>query len=153
MSQAESRAAAEHKNVLLTFDASWCGNCRLFDRFVADPAIRPIIDKAFVLADLDTGERPGDEHHANIPGGLKLRDAYSGQEVGYPYIVMLDPRGALITDSRLPSGGPAGGNIGYPDAPNEIDWFMQMLEKAAPSLSAQDTATIRTWLTAHSSRH
>jgi thioredoxin-related protein len=143
----ERQAAAEHKSILLTFGASWCVNCHLFDKFLADPTIHPIMDKSFVYADLDTGEKAGDKGHTNIPGGEKLQTSLGGKDAGYPYIVMLDASGNLIADSKQPG---AGGNIGYPDAPNEIEWFMEMVKKAAPSLSAQDTATIRNWLTAHS---
>jgi thiol-disulfide isomerase/thioredoxin len=153
LTQLKSRAAARHKNILLTFGASWCGNCHLFDRFLADPKIRPILDKAFVFADLDAGERPGDRRHANLPGAQELQSSLGGKNAGYPYIVMLDPSGNLIASSLRPVGQGSGENIGYPDASYEIDWFMEMLKKAAPSLSAQDSASIRAWLTAHSSTH
>ena len=74
-----------------------------------------------------------------------------GKNAGYPYIVMLDPKGNLIADSIRPADQGHGGNIGYPVAPYEIDWFMEMLKKAGPSLSAHDTESIRNWLTTHSS--
>ena len=35
--------------------------------------------------------------------------------------------------------------------PAEIAWFMQMLQKSAPTLTPQDTATIHARLTAHGS--
>jgi hypothetical protein len=150
MAQAESRAAAEHKNILLTFSASWCGPCKMFERFLQDPVIHPIMDKAFVMDRLDVGEHPSDTKHADSPGGEALRTALGGQDAGYPYIVMLDPAGKPIADSFLPNKPRDGsGNIGYPALPVEVDWFMQMLQKAAPSLTAQDRATIHTWLTAH----
>ena len=151
MTRAKTQAASEHKNILLSFSASWCGNCRLFDAFLADPKIHPIMDKAFVFADLDAGERPNDTRHANIPGGPEIQAALGGKTAGYPYIVMVDPTGKPITDSQRPATVAHPGNIGYPDAPWEIDWFMQMLKKAAPLLSSQETATVRSWLTAHSS--
>jgi hypothetical protein len=102
MAGAKTQAAAEHKNILLSFSASWCGNCRLFDAFLADPKIRPILDKAFVFADLDTGERPDDKRHANIPGGREIMDALGGKTAGYPYLVMVDPRGEPIAAPGKP---------------------------------------------------
>jgi thiol-disulfide isomerase/thioredoxin len=147
MAKAEAQAAAEHKNILITFGASWCGNCRLFDKFLADPTIHPILFSKFLHTDLETGERPSDTHHANIPGGQKLQASLGGKEAGWPYLAIVDPSGKLIADSMRPGAG----NIGYPDSPAEIDWFVQMLQKSAPSLTAQETTTIHTWLTTHSS--
>jgi hypothetical protein len=151
MAQAKSQAAAEHKNILLAFSASWCGPCHLFEHFLADPAIHPIMDKVFVMTTLDVGERPTDTRHANTPGAEQFRSALGGKDAGYPYIIMLDPAGKPIVDSFRPDKHAKNGaaSIGYPDSPAEVDWFMQMLQKAAPSLSPQDTKTIHAWLTAH----
>jgi thioredoxin-related protein len=151
LSQLKSQASAEHKSILITFGASWCGNCHLFDKFLADPTIHPILDKAFVFADLASGEREGDKHHANTPGAEKLETLLGGKDVGVPFIVMLDASGNSITNSLRPVGHGNSDNIGYPDASYEIDWFIQMLNKAAPTLTLQDSATIRNWLNAHSS--
>ena len=153
MMQVKRQAASSHKNILLSFGASWCVNCRLFDKFLADPAIHPIMEKAFVNADLNTGERDGDKRHSNIPGGQKLQASLGGKDSGYPYLVMLDPSGRPIVDSIAPGDYGHPGNIGYPVAPWEIDWFLDMLKKSAPTLTPQDTATIRTWLSTHGPGH
>lgn len=150
MAQAETQATAEHKNILLAFSASWCGPCKLFERFLNDPAIHPVMEKAFVMERLDVGEHPDDKLHADTPGGVALRAKLGGDDAGYPYLIMLDPTGKPIADSFLPGKPRDGsGNIGYPALPAEVDWFMQMLQKAAPSMSPKDTATIRSYLTAH----
>jgi hypothetical protein len=39
-----------------------------------------------------------------------------------------------------------GANIGYPNQPEEIDWFLHMMKKAAPGISAEDLKTIETAL-------
>jgi thiol-disulfide isomerase/thioredoxin len=154
LTQAKSQAAAQHKNILLTFSASWCGPCHMFEHFLADPTIRPIVEKAFVTATLDVGERPDDPRHSNSPGAEELRAHLGGSAAGYPYIIMLDPTGKPIVNSFRPDPKSKSGkaSIGYPDSPEEIDWFMQMLQKSAPSLNAQDTATINSWLKAHSTQ-
>ena len=150
LSQARATATAQHKNILLIFSASWCGPCHRFDHFLTDPAISPIMNKAFVITTLDVGEHPTDTKHHDTPGAGALRASLGGDTAGYPYILMLTPAGHTIINSLRPdSTAPAGGNIGYPAIPAEIDWFMHMLQTSAPTLTPQDTATIRAYLTAH----
>ena len=149
MAEAESHAAAAHKNILVSFSASWCVNCRLYDKLIADKTTRPILEKAFVFADLDTGERPDDKKHTNIVGGQAVENELGGKDAGYPFIAVTGPDGKLITNSLRPVGGKSE-NIGYPDAPEEIDWFMEMLRRSAPALSPEEMATVRKWLHAHS---
>ena len=153
LAQARTTAAAQHKNILLIFSASWCGPCHMFKHFLDDPAIAPIMNKAFVITTLDADEHPTDTKHHDTPGAVDLRASLGGSAgVGIPYIVILNPAGHPIINSLRPDPkAPAGGNIGYPAVPAEIDWFMQMLQKSAPTLTLQDTATIHAWLTAHGS--
>ena len=151
LAQARATAAAQHKNILLVFSASWCGPCHMFKHFLDDPAIAPIMNKAFVITTLDADEHPTDTKHHDTPGAVDLRASLGGSAgVGIPYLVILNPAGHPIINSLRPDPkAPAGGNIGYPAVPAEIDWFMQMLQKSAPTLTPQDTATIHAWLTAH----
>jgi hypothetical protein len=150
LTQAESQAASEHKNLLLVFSASWCVPCHMFESFLTDRKAGPIISGHFVVARFDVGERKDDKKHADTPGAVDLRASLKGADAGYPFLVMADAGGQPIVNSFCPSGcKPAGENIGYPATPGEIDWFMQMLRQSAPSISAKDTKTIRAWLDAH----
>ncbi len=148
LAHAKSTAAAEHKNILLTFSASWCGPCHMFEHFLEDPAISPIMQKAFVLAALDVQERS--PSHPENPGGETLMASLGGAESGIPFLVALTPAGKPIVDSLRPDHG-SKSNIGYPAIPVEIDWFMHMLEVAAPALTPADRATVKQWLDAHMS--
>jgi thiol-disulfide isomerase/thioredoxin len=151
LTAAQTQAQQQHKNILVTFDASWCGNCRLFDRMLADPIIGPLMSKSFVHVNLTTGERPGDTRHSNTPGGLAYEDALGGQNAGWPYLAMLDPTGKLLVDSFRPDHGKQhADNIGYPATPPEIAWFVHMLQVAAPNLTAAELTTVQTWLQKHS---
>jgi thiol-disulfide isomerase/thioredoxin len=152
LAQAKSTAAAEHKNILLTFSASWCGPCHLFEHFLEDPTIKPIMDKAFVFAALDVEERPNDRRHTNSPGGEELMASLGGAQSGIPFITMLNPAGRPIVDSLRPDHR-SKSNIGYPAVPVEIDWFMHMLQLAAPDLTPADRATIKQWLDDHAPHH
>ena len=151
LAQARATAAAQHKNILLVFSASWCGPCHMFKHFLDDPAIAPIMNKALVITTLDADEHPTDTKHHDTPGAVDLRASLGGSAgVGIPYLVILNPAGHPIINSLRPDPkAPAGGNIGYPAVPAEIDWFMQMLQKSAPTLTPQDTDTLHAWLTAH----
>ena len=148
--RAEAKARAEHKNILLEFGASWCVNCKLYDRMLNDGAMHGILSKAFLFTTMDTGERPGDKLHANTPGGVAFEDSVGGKNAGWPYLVVLNPEGKVIVNSMRPDAKAPGGrtNIGYPVLPVEIDWFMTMMRRGGPELKATDLAQMRGWLMA-----
>lgn len=66
--KAKAEARQQHKHILMVFSASWCGPCKMYERFLEDPQMKPITDKAFVVDRIDVGERPGDLTHADTPG-------------------------------------------------------------------------------------
>ena len=149
--RARAEAQQEHKDVLVVFSASWCGPCKLYERYLEDPAMHALTEKAFVVDRVDVGERPGDPHHANTPGGVQLRASLGAAgEPGFPFIVMTDASGKPIVTSYL-NGDPKD-NIGYPVLPQEIDWYIKMLKRAAPAFSAADLKTTRLWLQQHAPR-
>jgi thiol-disulfide isomerase/thioredoxin len=146
---AKAEAAQQHKNVLLVFSASWCGPCKLYERFLEDPQMKAITEKALVLQRLDVGEHSGDSRHADTPGAVKLRTALgSSGEPGFPWMVITSENGIPLVNSY--ANGNLNGNVGYPAAPEEIDWYIEMLKRAAPLLSPTDLAATRAWLRSHS---
>lgn len=151
--RAEGQALAEHKNILLEFGASWCVNCRLYDRFLADPQMHALMSRAFVFTTMDTGESATDTKHANTPGGAAFENFIGGEDAGWPFLVILDASGKPIVDSSRPDPKSKTGksNIGYPVAPEEIAWFVEMLRRGAPSLSDEDLSHVQAWLAAYSS--
>ncbi|HTV06816.1 MAG TPA: thioredoxin family protein [Acidobacteriaceae bacterium] len=149
LQRAESQARSGHKNIMLEFGASWCINCKLYDRMLDDHSMHAILSRYFVFTTMDTGERPNDHHHADTPGGVAFENSIGGKNAGWPFLVILNHAGKPIVNSDRPDPkSPSGDNIGYPVLPQEVDWFIVMLRRGAPSMSQHDLDKVHAWLTA-----
>lgn len=147
--RAQAQAHQEHKHILMVFSASWCGPCKLYERFLEDEKIKPLHDKAFVVVRIDVGEKAGDTKHQNTPGGEQLRATLGAVgEPGFPFLVITDESGQPIVNSY--AQGKTDANVGYPAAPEEIDWYVEMLKRGAPSLTPAELKTIHNWLKKYS---
>jgi thiol-disulfide isomerase/thioredoxin len=147
LAKAKAKASAEKKTIFLHFGASWCGWCKRLDAFLDRPDIKPVFEKYFVPVKLVVQENDKNKALEN-PGADTLLNKLGGPS-GLPYSAFLDAQGAFIVNSKRPSAlVPEGENIGYPGQPNEIDWFIQMMRKAAPNMSVDDLKTIETALRA-----
>ena len=80
----------------------------------------------------------GEKEKLNHPGGDSVMEKVGGKGAGLPFIAFLDAKGGLIVNA-IPPGQR---NIGHPFAPEEVGWFMQMLAKAAPRMTAAEKKTI-----------
>lgn len=104
-----------------------------------------MIDKYFVRVVFTVLEN-GDKQKLNTPGGDQVMTRWGG-ETSIPFFAFLDSHGALIANSiEPPSNGENGGNIGHPYEPHEVDWFLTMLQKAAPRMTAEERAPIEKYL-------
>ena len=139
LAPAITKAAAQHKAIFLHFGASWCVWCRRLDAFLDRPDIKPVFEKYFIPVKLVVQENDKNKALEN-PGADTLLKQLGGPS-GLPYSAFLDAKGALIVNSKL-----NGQNIGYPGEQKEIDWFIQMMKKAAPKMSLDDLKTIETAL-------
>lgn len=140
---ARARAAAEGKNVFVTFHASWCGWCKRMTAVLSKAEVKPIWDKYFVTVDLVVLETPEKKALEN-PGAEELMAANGGAKSGIPYFFFVDKEGKTIVNSTRPAAGDdKGGNVGCPYEPKEIAWFMTMLSKAAPKMTKEESAAIQ----------
>jgi thiol-disulfide isomerase/thioredoxin len=139
LAEAKATASADHKTIFVHFAASWCGWCKRLDVFLDRPDIKPLFDKHFVSVKLVVQENEKNKALEN-PGAMALMQQLGGP-AGLPYYAFLDAHGAMVVNSKRD-----GANIGYPAEPAEIDWFLQMLKKAAPAISDADLKTIETAL-------
>jgi len=102
--------------------------------------------KHFVIARVDVQER-GDKAVLNTPGGPELETALGCKDSGLPFFAFLDASGKLLVNSYRPvQGKPASVNIGHPMEPEEVDWFMIMLQKVVPALTPEEARPIETYL-------
>jgi len=139
LAPAKAKASTEKKAIFLHFGASWCGWCKKLDSFLDRPDIKPVFQKYFIPVKLVVQENEKNKALEN-PGADSLLKKLGGPD-GLPYSAFLDAHGDMIVNSKR-----EGANIGFPAQPSEVDWFLQMMRKAAPSISQQDLKIIETAL-------
>ena len=133
---AYAKAAAENKNLLLIFHASWCGWCRKMDAALQDATVKPMIDKSYEVVHLTVYESPNKKHLEN-KGALSFLTKHGGADQGLPYLYMLDKDGRVLDDS----GDEAGQNTGCPASEAEVAYLISVLKKTS-SLNEKELAVI-----------
>src|SRR5437870_5681958 len=127
IAKAKTNAVAEKKAIYVHFGASWCGWCKRLDAFLERADIKPAFEKHFVPVKLVVQEN--DKNKALENAGAEAWLKKVGGPEGLPFSAFLDSKGVMIVNSKPLSGtGPAGGNIGYPSAPQAIDWLLTMMQ-------------------------
>jgi thioredoxin-related protein len=139
LAPAKAKASAEQKTIFLHFGASWCIWCKRLDAFLDRPDIKPVFEKYFIPVKLVVQESGKNKALENLGADTLMQQL--GGTAGLPYFAFLDAKGRTIANSML-----NGNNIGYPGEPAEIDYFVQIMRKAAPKMSDGDLKTIETAL-------
>ncbi|MCI0489158.1 MAG: thioredoxin family protein [Blastocatellia bacterium] len=136
-------ARAENKNVLVHFDASWCGWCKRFDAFLRSPEAGKLMADNYVTVSLTVMERP-DKKDMENPGAGELMREMGGAAAGIPFYFFLDKEGKKLANSMAM---PDGGNIGHPANAQEIKAFAGLIERTAPHMTSEQRARIIDYLT------
>jgi hypothetical protein len=104
------------------------------------------VDQYFVPVRLTVLERD-EKSSLNTPGGAEVMARLGGSEAGLPFFALLDAKGgAIVSSLHTVPGKPKPVNIGHPIEPEEVDWFLVMVGKAAPAISPDEVKVLETWL-------
>jgi hypothetical protein len=106
-----------------------------------------LLQSQYVIVKLDVMEQPEKKALENA-GGMDLMKTWGGEKSGLPFMVVLDAKGKMAITSNRPVPGKPAANIGYPAAPEEIAYFMEMVQKTS-RLSATDRDRMAAWLKEH----
>jgi thiol-disulfide isomerase/thioredoxin len=128
LATAKDRARAENKRVLVHIGAPWCGWCHVLDRFLREQ--HDLIGVDYIDLKIDQDRMTGGKEVAT-----RLR---AGSTIGgIPWFVIVDADGKPLATSDGPRG-----NIGYPNEPHEIEYFVAMLHRTKQHLSDEQIATL-----------
>jgi uncharacterized protein YmfQ (DUF2313 family) len=108
----------------------------VLDKFIESEEAKPALTKYFVLTQLTY---PDD---AGTKGSGKVLERVGGASQGFPFHAFLDSKGELIVNSKRNGQD----NIGYPLEPQEIEWFLIMVKKAAPKITEMEVKSLETKL-------
>ncbi|QDP84589.1 DUF255 domain-containing protein [Chryseobacterium sp. SNU WT5] len=134
---AQKKAKAENKNVLVFFHASWCGWCKKMEKKMTLPETQKLFNDNYVLASLDVLER-GEKEKLENPNGEEWMAKYGGKTAGLPFFVFINGNGEVLENSFDANGD----NLGCPSTTEEIAIFIAKLEKTS-KLNKADLATIQ----------
>ncbi len=120
-----AEAARTDRGVFLHFGAPSCGRCIRLEAWLAQPQVAEIMGKDFVDMKIDRDR---------MTGAKEVFARYNTKgSAGIPWFVFLDSKGKVVITSDGPKG-----NIGFPNAPDEIDHFVAMLNAAKHRITAKE---------------
>ncbi|MEP7209562.1 MAG: thioredoxin family protein [Alphaproteobacteria bacterium] len=138
VTEADARASASNRRLLVIFHASWCVYCRLFDMMLKDKEAGPIIDRHFVVLHLRAQERKPEMQAQQLAGADDVYHRYAPDGTGLPYMVVLGDGAKKVSDSMI-----SGENFGFPVEPQELDAFDAMMKAGASDITPAELRKLR----------
>ncbi len=130
------QAKKENKNILIKFEASWCGWCKRMTKQLKDERVKEYFEKNYVIVPIVAMESAKNKHLEN-PGSNDILGDYGGAKAGLPFFVIIDYNAVVLTNSFNDFGQ----NLGCPASPEEVEVFIKKLE-ATSDMSASDVENI-----------
>lgn len=92
LAAALKEAAQTHRRVLLDFGGNWCGDCQVLNIYFHDPDNLPILEKNYVLVDINVGY---------MDANVDLAEKYGiPLHKGVPALAVLDEHGRLLYSQK-----------------------------------------------------
>jgi len=120
------KAASESKLVFLKCGSPQCGWCVVFDRYHHRGEVRKILEPHYVIVSIDL---------ANMPDGRAVFSKYAAPQ--FPTWVIMTPDKRVVVDSFTKKGDP-GSNVGYPNQPQQTEYYLAAIKKATPAIADGD---------------
>jgi hypothetical protein len=93
LKEAEEKAAAEHKRVLLVFGANWCFDCHVLDLAFRRPDLAPLLAASYEVVHVDLG--PDEHKNADL---VKQFDVPLNK--GIPALAVAESDGKLVVSQK-----------------------------------------------------
>jgi hypothetical protein len=93
LQEAEKRAAAEHKRVLLVFGANWCFDCHVLDLAFERPDLRAVLEPNYEVVHVDLG--PDEKKNSDLVAQYQIP-----LNKGVPAVAVAESDGTLVVSQK-----------------------------------------------------